>query len=110
GGRGGLVAFVGWRGPGPAIPARAWQGADVAEGQRSFTEHGAGCHQGMARGGVVTGARVPPLDDASPVEIAEAVRVGPYVMPRFSRREIPDDELNSIVKYVQTVAKRPPAR
>jgi ubiquinol-cytochrome c reductase cytochrome c subunit len=105
-----LVAFVASLGAGPPIPAPAWQDADVAEGQRSFTEHCAGCHQVMARGGVVTGARVPPLQDASPVEIAEAVRVGPYVMPRFSERQIPDHELNSIVKYVQTVAKRPPDR
>jgi quinol---cytochrome-c reductase cytochrome c subunit len=31
-------------------------------------------------------------------------------MPRFTARQIPDAELNSIVKYVQTVAKRPPDR
>ena len=105
-----LVAFVASLGNGPGIPAPAWRGADVAEGQRAFTEHCAGCHQIMARGGVVTAARVPPLDDASPVEIAEAVRIGPYVMPRFSEKQIPDSELSSIVKYVQTVTKRPPDR
>src|SRR5436190_14086154 len=53
-----LVAFVASLGAGPPIPAPAWQDADVAEGQRSFTEHCAGCHQVMAQGGVVTGARV----------------------------------------------------
>jgi ubiquinol-cytochrome c reductase cytochrome c subunit len=57
---------------------------------------------------VVTGARVPPLTEATPVQIAEAVRTGPYVMPAFSQRDISDAELNSIVRYVQTVVKRPP--
>jgi ubiquinol-cytochrome c reductase cytochrome c subunit len=65
-----------------------------------FTEHCAGCHQIVARGGVAVGARVPPLDDASPVEIAEAVRAGPYVMPRFTKRTLSDAQLNSIVRYV----------
>jgi len=44
---------------------------------------------------------VPPLDEASAVEIAEAVRIGPYVMPKFSERDLSDVELDSIVAYVR---------
>ena len=60
----------------------------------------------MAEGGILTGAKAPPLDRASPVEIAEAVRIGPYLMPRFSTTAISDAELNSIIAYVQ-YAKNP---
>jgi ubiquinol-cytochrome c reductase cytochrome c subunit len=74
---------------------------------RLFTDHCAGCHQIVARGGVVTGARVPPLVDASPVEIAEAVRAGPYVMPRFTKRTLSDAQLDSIVRYAE-YAQDPP--
>ena len=75
----------------PADPAAA-SGARRASprGMRLFIDHCAGCHQVVARGGVATGARVPPLDDASAVEIAEAVRSGPYVMPKFTRKAISD--------------------
>jgi ubiquinol-cytochrome c reductase cytochrome c subunit len=50
--------------------------------------------------------RVPPLDKATPTQVAEAVRIGPYVMPAFSEEDISDDELASIVAYVQ-YAKHP---
>ena len=51
-------------------------------------------------GGFVTGARVPPLQGVTATEIAEAVRIGPYLMPRFSRRQISDAQLNSLIRYV----------
>jgi ubiquinol-cytochrome c reductase cytochrome c subunit len=73
----------------------------VSEGLQLFTEHCAGCHQVVAEGGVVTGARVPPLAGIPPVEIAQAVRAGPFVMPAFSERDISDDQLDSIVAYVR---------
>jgi ubiquinol-cytochrome c reductase cytochrome c subunit len=55
----------------------------------------------MARGGVATGARVPPLTQATPREVAEAVRVGPYLMPRFTASELTPTQLNDVVAYVQ---------
>jgi ubiquinol-cytochrome c reductase cytochrome c subunit len=67
---------------------------------RLFTQHCAGCHQIVAEGGYVTGALAPPLSGTNAVRIAEAVRIGPWVMPTFSQRAISDDELNSIVAYV----------
>ena len=48
----------------------------------------------------MTGARVPPLTEATDVQIAEAVRAGPYLMPRFSPKRISDRELDSIIRYV----------
>ena len=95
-----LVAYVASLGSGPAIPTPHPDRGNLAAGQQLFTEHCAGCHQIAAAGGYVQGAVAPPLRDATPVQIAEAVRIGPYLMPRFSSRQIPDSQLDSIIRYV----------
>jgi ubiquinol-cytochrome c reductase cytochrome c subunit len=101
-----LVAYVASLGPGPAIPTPHPARGNVASGLKLFTEHCAGCHQVVAEGGYVTGARVPPLKDVTARQIAEAVRIGPYVMPSFSTRQISDAQLDSIIAYVD-YAKHP---
>ena len=97
----GLVAYVASLGGGPGIPTPHPDAGSLSDGLRLFTEHCAGCHQVAAQGGVVTGAKVPPLEDATATQIAEAVRTGPFLMPKFSERQISDDELDSIIAYVQ---------
>jgi ubiquinol-cytochrome c reductase cytochrome c subunit len=104
-----LVAYVASLDGGPRIPRPDPASGKLADGQELFTEHCAGCHQIDAEGGYVTNAVAPALDKASPVEVAEAVRTGPYLMPRFSEKQISDDELNSIIRYVQ-YAKHPDDR
>jgi ubiquinol-cytochrome c reductase cytochrome c subunit len=104
-----LVAYVASLGSGPAVPAPHPARGNVAEGMKDFTEHCAGCHQIVARGGYVTNAVAPALGEATAVEIAEAVRLGPYLMPRFSERQIPNEALDSIIRYVQ-YAKHPDDR
>jgi ubiquinol-cytochrome c reductase cytochrome c subunit len=101
-----LVAYVASLGKGPAIPKPHPERGNVADGQQLFTEHCAGCHQVVAEGGYVTGAVAPQLRHASAVQIAEAVRIGPYVMPTFSKQQISDRDLDSIITYVE-YAKRP---
>jgi ubiquinol-cytochrome c reductase cytochrome c subunit len=96
-----LVAYVASLGHGPPIPSPQWRRASIPAGLKLFREHCAGCHQIVAQGGIVTGARVPPLNKATPRQIAEAVRVGPYLMPRFSQGAITSTQLNDIVAYVQ---------
>jgi ubiquinol-cytochrome c reductase cytochrome c subunit len=95
-----LTTFVASLGRGPAIPHLEPARGSLSRGFDLFTEYCAGCHQSLARGGFVTGARVPPLQGIDATEIAEAVRIGPYLMPRFSQRQIPASDLNSIVRYV----------
>lgn len=97
-----LVRYVASLGKGPAIPQAKPQDGNMSDGAQLFTENCAGCHQEDARGGFVTGARVPPLQGYTSTEIAEAVRVGPYLMPKFSRSQISQAQLNSIIKYVQS--------
>jgi ubiquinol-cytochrome c reductase cytochrome c subunit len=101
-----LTAYVASLGPGPPIPAPHPDRGTLAEGLKLFTQSCAGCHQVVAEGGYVTGAVAPPLEDATPVQIAEAVRIGPYLMPRFSKKQISDAELDSIIRYVE-YAKHP---
>ena len=104
-----LVAYVASLSPGPSIPQTNPASGNVATGLHAFTEHCAGCHQVVAEGGYVTDVRVPPIKQDSPVQIAEAVRIGPYLMPTFSKTAISDAELNSIVAYLQQ-AKKPDDR
>jgi quinol---cytochrome-c reductase cytochrome c subunit len=96
-----LITYVGSLGGGPAAPTPDPSAGSVAEGRELFTLHCAGCHQAVAEGGVMPGAKAPPLNRATPTQIAEAVRIGPYVMPKFSKKDISDRELNSIIAYVQ---------
>jgi ubiquinol-cytochrome c reductase cytochrome c subunit len=104
-----ITRYVASLGHGPAIPHPQWRGASIPAGQKLFTDHCAGCHQIVGAGGYVTGARVPPLDEATPRQIAEAVRLGPYLMPRFSARAISATQLNDLIAYVQ-YAKSPDDR
>lgn len=94
-----IIAYIASLG-GPPIPKVNVADGDLSEGNRLFTDHCSGCHQVMAQGGMVTGARVPPLQSATPTQIAEAVRIGPYLMPTFGTRSINQHQLNSIAKYV----------
>jgi ubiquinol-cytochrome c reductase cytochrome c subunit len=95
-----LVAYVASFGGGPKIPHPHPATNHLTEGMTLFTEHCAGCHQIVGQGGFVTGAKVPVLQHATATQIAEAVRIGPYVMPRFSPKAISGPELNRIVAYV----------
>ncbi|MFL5962883.1 MAG: c-type cytochrome [Gaiellaceae bacterium] len=104
-----LVAYVATIGHGPAIPSPQWRGGSVPAGRKLFADRCAGCHQIAIAGGVLPGARIPPLDQATPRQVAEAVRIGPYLMPKFSPKAITPTQLNDIVAYVQ-YAKHPDDR
>jgi ubiquinol-cytochrome c reductase cytochrome c subunit len=104
-----LVGYVASLGGGPPVPRPHPERGRVSTGLKLFVDHCAGCHQVVAEGGYVTGARVPPLEDATNVQIAAAVRIGPYLMPRFSERDITDEQLDSLIAYVD-YAKHPDDR
>jgi ubiquinol-cytochrome c reductase cytochrome c subunit len=96
-----LVDYVSSLGNGPPIPHPDPAAGSLSEGLTLFTEHCAGCHQVVAQGGVAPGVRVPPLQDSTARQVAQAVRIGPYAMPRFSETDISDAQLDSIVRYVK---------
>jgi quinol---cytochrome-c reductase cytochrome c subunit len=94
-----LIAYISTFG-GPAAPTANPADGDLALGLHEFTLNCAGCHQIVARGGLTLGAVVPDLLEATPQQVAEAVRMGPYVMPHFDYRQIDQHQLDSIARYV----------
>jgi ubiquinol-cytochrome c reductase cytochrome c subunit len=97
-----LIAYVASFG-GPGVPVVHARQGSLAEGQRLFGLDCAGCHTIQGQGGIVTGGIVPSLNQATPTQIGEAVRIGPYVMPRFSEGELSTAEVNSLARYIQSV-------
>lgn len=95
-----LVAYVASFG-GPPVPTPHPARGSLSQGLAVFTQKCAGCHQVVAQGGYVKGALPPSLVQATPREVAEAVRIGPYVMPKFSKKAITDRQLDSVVRYVE---------
>jgi quinol---cytochrome-c reductase cytochrome c subunit len=96
-----LTQYIASLGGGPPIPHPRPNTGDVSRGMELFTDHCAGCHQIVGEGGYVTDARVPVLQHASPTQIAEAVRIGPYLMPSFPRKSLNDRQLNSLIAYIE---------
>jgi ubiquinol-cytochrome c reductase cytochrome c subunit len=92
-----LTAYIGSLG-GPAVPTVT--PGDPNAGFKAFRDHCAGCHAITGRGGVAPPGTAPALQQATATQIAEAVRVGPYLMPRFDEHEIDDAQLDDITGYV----------
>jgi ubiquinol-cytochrome c reductase cytochrome c subunit len=95
-----LVRYVGSLGHGPRIVRPHPERGDVAEGMHLFRSHCAGCHQIVAQGGYVTDAVPPALGEATAQQIYQAIRIGPYVMPKFTKKALSDAQVDSIVRYV----------
>lgn len=94
-----LVAYVGSFG-GPPIPVVDPAQGNLAHGLQAFALHCAGCHQIDGAGGIVTGGIAPPLNQATAVQVVEALRIGPFLMPRFTAQELSTYDVNSIARYV----------
>jgi len=94
-----LIAFVSSFG-GPAAPTANPFAGNLALGFHAFTLNCAGCHQIAARGGITVNAQVPDLQQATAQQVAEAVRMGPYLMPHFDSKQIDQHELDSITRYI----------
>jgi ubiquinol-cytochrome c reductase cytochrome c subunit len=101
-----LDAYIGSFG-GPRIPKVSLAGTSLPQGESLFMDNCSGCHQAAARGGIVPGAFAPALDNATPAQILEAARIGPYLMPRFAPTLLTDAQLASIARYVDYVRTAP---
>ena len=103
-----MVAYIGGFG-GPAIPSVNAAAGNVAEGKQLFTDNCAGCHQVVGQGGIVTPNAIAPSleNEVQPVDVAEAVRIGPYVMPVFSDRQLTRSQVDDLARYVQHIQDLP---
>jgi ubiquinol-cytochrome c reductase cytochrome c subunit len=80
------------------------QAGDPAEGLPVYAVQCAHCHGSSGGGGVAgAGAFTPPLTSYEPVVIAEAIRVGPFEMPRFSEEQLTDEEVGAVAGYLAAV-------
>lgn len=100
-----LVAYIATLGDGPEIPEVAPAGTNLAAGQLLFIENCAACHGATAAGGAVgNNAFAPGLFAAEPLDVAEAMIVGPGEMPKFA---FSDEERNEVVGFVQFLQEQP---
>jgi ubiquinol-cytochrome c reductase cytochrome c subunit len=97
-----LTAYVtSFGGGGPAIPAVAPAAGDLARGNQLYTANCAACHNSAGSGGALGQAVFAPgVRQATPVQIAEAIRVGPGDMPVFGTDTLDGDEVDSVVRYL----------
>jgi ubiquinol-cytochrome c reductase cytochrome c subunit len=97
-----VTAYVTSLGPGgPDIPVVTADRGDLVRGRDLYVANCLACHGAGAQGAAVGGgAAAPPLDDSTPVQIAEAARIGPGVMPPFGEEQLSDDDMDSLVRYV----------
>ena len=97
-----LVAFVASLGNGPAIPRVDPGNGSLVEGRELYTSFCAACHNSQGSGGALgRDYFAPSLFEATPVQSAEAIRVGPGAMPVFNEQTVDQGELDSIVRYVE---------
>jgi quinol---cytochrome-c reductase cytochrome c subunit len=101
-----LVGFVAALGSGPPIPSVSAQSGDLGEGAELYQENCAACHGAIGSGGALTnGLLAPGLGRSTPVQVAEAIRLGGAGlrsgnMPRYGRETLTDQQVDSIAGYV----------
>ncbi|HEX2057789.1 MAG TPA: c-type cytochrome [Actinomycetota bacterium] len=94
-----IVAYVATLGTGPEVPELSLEAASLQDGMTLFVANCAPCHGAAANGGAAgRDAIAPGLQRATPLEIAEAIEVGPGQMPVFG---FSDEDRDAVVAYVQ---------
>jgi len=86
-------------GGGPDIPTIGE--GNIAEGGELFRLQCAACHAWAGDGGALVRRSAPRLHEATPTQIAEAIRVGPGQMPAFGTAALTDEQVDSVVAYVR---------
>jgi ubiquinol-cytochrome c reductase cytochrome c subunit len=101
-----LVGYVAALGGGPPIPIVDPAAGRLAEGQRLYQDNCAACHSATGTGGALTSGQVAPsLGPSTPVQVAEAIRVGPGAMPTFDPEILDDRQVDSIAGYVRELQR-----
>ncbi|MDQ3947452.1 MAG: c-type cytochrome [Actinomycetota bacterium] len=96
-----LTAYVASLGGGPPIPAVDPDGGELPLGSQTYTANCAACHNSAGSGGALGQAVFAPgVRQATPVQVAEAIRIGPGAMPVFGPETLDDHEVNSVVAYL----------
>jgi ubiquinol-cytochrome c reductase cytochrome c subunit len=103
--------YIASLGGGPAIPdaqQASAAGADTALGSQLFSANCAQCHGFAGAGGALTyGKDAPPLTEATPTQIYEAMLTGPEAMPVFSDGALSPSAKRDIIGYVTQTRVEP---
>jgi ubiquinol-cytochrome c reductase cytochrome c subunit len=106
-----IADYVASLGGGPPIPDAqqvSTAGADTALGSQLFSANCAQCHGFAGAGGALTyGKDAPPLTQATPTEIYEAMLTGPEAMPVFSDGAISPQAKRDIIAYIVDTRTEP---
>ncbi|HEX2149170.1 MAG TPA: c-type cytochrome [Actinomycetota bacterium] len=96
-----ISAYVASLGSGPEIPDVDVDEGDVVLGQQLYAENCGACHSSAGAGGAVgAGLEAPALNHATPVEVVEAMRIGPGAMPVFQEQTLSKEDADSIARYL----------
>jgi ubiquinol-cytochrome c reductase cytochrome c subunit len=93
----------------PAVPTVHLKGASVADGASLFALNCAACHTITGAGdSLAFGTNAPSLQnqEVTPQQVAEALRIGPANMPRFSGN-LSDTQVRDVVAYVTEKIQQP---
>ena len=93
----------------PAVPTPNLKGANLADGADLFSLNCAACHTITGAGDALAfGTNAPSLQDkqVTPQQVAEALRIGPANMPRFSGN-LSDNRVRDVVAYVTEKIQHP---
>lgn len=97
-----IVSYVMTKSTGEKMLPAVQLPGKLEAGRRVFEENCQQCHAATGHGNAVGYRNVAPsLMDASPMQIAEAVRVGPDVMPAFGPKVVNDAALSDVITYIE---------
>jgi ubiquinol-cytochrome c reductase cytochrome c subunit len=98
----GLETYISSLAPGgPSIPKVDLDNANLAAGGQVFRLQCAACHSWSGVGGALYQRAAPSVHSATPVQIAEAARIGPGQMPAFGTAALSNDQVDDVVKYLR---------
>jgi ubiquinol-cytochrome c reductase cytochrome c subunit len=106
-----IADYVASLGGGPAIPDQqqvATAEANTGLGYQLFNANCAQCHNAGLSGGALTyGKFAPPLTQATPTQIYEAMLTGPEAMPVFSDGALSPQAKRDIIAYITQTRVEP---
>ncbi|HEY0614569.1 MAG TPA: c-type cytochrome [Candidatus Elarobacter sp.] len=99
-----IIAYVtSHGGRGEPIP-QVHASTNLTRGRVIFEENCQACHGATGTGAVAGfGWLAPAVLQSTPLQTAEAVRVGPGIMPKFDAKLIPQGDLDALTAYVDTL-------
>ena len=106
-----IAGYVASLGGGPPIPTAEQvdpRKGDPGVGSELFSANCAQCHGFAGAGGALTyGKDAPPMTQATPTQIYEAMLTGPEAMPVFSDGALPPQAKRDIIAYITQTRVEP---